>query len=143
MLRCVRTLTYYGQTYYGQTYYGHTYYGYSTYYGRTHYLHVSVELREDAALLDVDGHEQLGARHVADEEAVELARRAPPWEVARDGRLRVGVEVLLGLYYCDHTYYGSTYYGSTHYDHLHVGVEMLSEVQWRLVITIGLDQRQL
>ena len=100
MLRCVRTLTYYGQTYYGQAYYGHTYYGYSTYYGQTHYLHVSVELREDAALLDVDGHEQLGARHVADEEAVELARRAPPWEVARDGRLRVGVEVLL--------YYGCT-----------------------------------
>ena len=122
-----------------------TYYGYSTYYGQTHYLHVSVELREDAALLDVDGHEQLGARHVADEEAVELARRAPPWEVARDGRLRVGVEVLL--------YYGCTTVTTptvapltmalTDYGRLHVGVEMLSEVQWRLVVTIGLDQRQL
>ena len=114
------------------------------YYGPTYYLHVGVELREDAALLDVGSHEQLSTRHVADEEAIELVGRAPPGEVACDGRLRaVGVEGLLWLHDCGHTYYGCTYCDSTHYGRLHVGVEMLSEVQWRLVITIGLDQRQL
>ena len=132
MLRCVKTRTRHGHTYYSHTYYGPTY-----------CLHVGVELREDAALLDVDSHEQLSARHVADEEAIELVGRAPPREVACDGRLRAGVEVLLWLYDCGHTSYGYTYCDSTHYGRLHVGVEMLSEVQWRLVITIGLDQRQL
>ena len=59
-----------------------------------------------------------------------------------------GVEVLQWLFYCGHiyygpTYYGSAYYGSTRYGRLHVGVEVLGEVQWRLVVSVGLDQRQL
>ena len=137
-VHCVKTRTRHGHTYYSHTYYGPTY-----------YLHVGVELREDAALLDVGSHEQLSTRHVADEEAIELVGRASPWEVACDGRLRAaGVEGLLWLHDCGHAYYGCTYYGctycdSTHYGRLHVGVEMLSEVKRRLVVSVSLDQRKL